>query len=184
MPRSFHCIACSLLLVSAPVAAAARQPAAANEQRREKIECSDVALTKEGELFGQLTNGDSKPIAGAKVWLLDGRREPVSAHTNESGRFGFKQLRPGVYSVQTGDAARVCRVWNAKSAPPKSISGVLLVADEGAVRGQFGPPPLLNGFVQHSKKFFAHPVGMVAIGAAIAAPIAIIAADDDDPASP
>lgn len=148
------------------------------------LKCENVALSSTGLLVGQVIDAQGKPLANAPVWLANADGEPVSARTDAAGRFAYKQLRGGVYYLAAGESIRMCRVWTNRAAPPKSLQQVMLVTDEKVVRGQMDPPPLLNGFVKKSKKFFAHPVGMVTLGAAIAAPIAIIATDDDDPASP
>ncbi len=150
------------------------------------LKCEDVSLSREGLLSGQMLNAQGAPIAGANVWLIGSSSEPVAARTNQEGRFAYKGVRGGVYYLNAGESVRMCRVWTEQAAPPKSLSGMLMVAEEPAVRAQMGPPPLVNGFVQKSKRFFAHPVGMVALGAAIAVPIAIVASqgDDDPPATP
>lgn len=142
---------------------------------------SDVALDSNGVLQGQVVDAQGNPIAAAPVWLLGGGPQAIEARTDNAGRFAYRGLKNGVYRVGTSEDVRMCRVWAAPAAPPSSTRGVMLVGDQAAVRGQHGPPPLLNGFVKRSKAFFAHPVGMVAIGAAIATPIAIVASDDDDP---
>ncbi|MCA9241914.1 MAG: carboxypeptidase regulatory-like domain-containing protein [Planctomycetales bacterium] len=148
------------------------------------LKCENVALSPEGLLVGQVIDAQGRPLAEASVWLASAAGKPVEARSDASGRFAYKQLRGGVYYLGAGETVRMCRVWTHRAAPPRSLRQVMLVTDEKVVRGQMGPPPLLNGFVQKSKKFFAHPVGMVALGAAIATPIAIVAAKDDDPSSP
>lgn len=144
----------------------------------------DLALSKEGLFEGQLLGAEGQPIAGGKVWLANAKLRPVAAVTDAQGRFAYRGLKRGVYCLQAGESLRVCRVWDHKAAPPKSLGALMIVADEAAVRGQSGPPPMLNTFVQRSKKFFSHPVGMVTLGAAIATPIVLSASDDDPPASP
>ena len=180
--RTVASLVALMLAMPTPVLSAAESTPAA---KAAPIVCQDLALSKAGLLQGQVLNPQGQPIADAKVWLGGSKGEPVAAGTDAQGRFAYKGLTRGVYYLQAGDALRVCRVWRHDAAPPKSIGGLLIVADEQAVRGQMGPPPLLNSFVSKSKKFFSHPVGMLTLGAAIATPIVLAATDDDDPpASP
>lgn len=162
--------------------AGAPQASVANRQTAvAQLNYQDLSLNQNGLLMGQVLDPQGKPIASAKVWLLDGVGQPTAAQTDRSGRFAYQQVKPGVYYLQTGNQVRVCRVWTHRAAPPKSLASLLMVADESTVRAQMGPPTMLNSFVQRSKKFFAHPAGMVTAGVLLATPIAIAASDDDDP---
>ncbi|MEO1497113.1 MAG: hypothetical protein AAFV43_08190, partial [Planctomycetota bacterium] len=53
------------------------------------------------------------------------------------------------------------------------------------VRGQRRPGPFVEGFVARSKALMANPVFVAAaVGTAVAVPVAIANADDDDAATP
>lgn len=170
------------LAVALAVASLKPAPLAADAPNGTRAHRSvDVALPPSGTLGGQLVDHAGRPITHGNVWLVDGRRKPIAAVTDAQGVYAFPKVSGGVYSLHAGDALQVCRVWPATAAPPKALSGVLLVANQDAVRAQHSAPPLVNGMVQGAKQFFASPAGMVAVGAAIATPIAI-AATDDDPA--
>ncbi|TWT66743.1 hypothetical protein Pla123a_46310 [Posidoniimonas polymericola] len=146
--------------------------------------CHDVALAKGGVLSGRVVDPNGQPVANGPVWLAATNQKPIAARTDAAGRFAFQNLPRGVFCLQAGDDLRVCRVWDEKAAPPKSLSGVLMVADGAAVRGQSSPPPMLNQFVQGAKRFFTRPIGVITLGAAIATPIVLSADNDDPPASP
>lgn len=168
-------VACPPVALGAEVAREAASPAP---------ECHDIALGQGGVLAGKVVDASGRPVADGPVWLGSPNREPIAARTDASGRFAFQNLPRGVFYLQAGEELQVCRVWEAKAAPPKAQAGLLIVADSDAVRGQMNPPPLLSKFVQGTKRFFTRPIGVLTIGAAIATPIALAADDDDPPASP
>jgi hypothetical protein len=85
-------------------------------------------------------------------------------------------LSGGVYELQTLASSDVCRVWAPRTAPPSAQDGVLLVTDDELARGQrgcFGEGGALS--------WLSNPwvLGGIVV-AAIAIPLGVAAADDDD----
>ena len=99
---------------------------------------SDVALSGDGKLLGQVVNPDGVPVADATVVLHRDATEVASAKTNEAGYFAVSNLRGGNYQLTSGETGGVYRVWTADSAPPAARSGVLLVRGQNVARGQNG----------------------------------------------
>jgi hypothetical protein len=140
----------------------------------------DVELRSGGMLVGQVLDAAAQPSPGTDVSILSDSEAIASTRTDESGRFAVAGLRGGVHQVHAGDAARVCRLWTPGTAPPKSTSTVQIVTGEDVVRGQWGPPPG-NGFLKKAKVWATNPfvVGGI-VAAAVAIPVALHNADDDD----
>lgn len=138
---------------------------------------SDVALTAEGTLRGQVVSAQGRGLAGVCVTVSHGAREVVSTMTGADGRFEVRGLKGGVLSVSAGEATAVCRAWTPGVAPPAARDQILLVSGQSQTLGQGG-----------LKAFFTNPwviAGIVA--AAIAIPVGIHNYNehhDDEPASP
>lgn len=161
--------------------AVSRQPPAAEPS--EQVQVVDVALHDDGMLIGQLVDASGKPTSGAKVRVgtADGRE--AEAITNADGGFAFKEVR-GVVRLESDSAQLVARCWTAEAAPPSSAPAVLLVARGDVARGQRYVGQGTQGFVTHTKRLFANPLFVAGVvGTAVAIPVAIHNADDDDPAS-
>ena len=131
----------------------------------------DVELGADGTLIGQVVDAQGNPIAGEAVSLMQGGRVVVNAKTSEAGYYTIQGLRGGLYHVSTKDSGQVCRLWTHKTAPPAAITQLLLVDGKQIQRGQrpigdIITNPLLVGLV---------------IAAAVAIPLAVANADDDDP---
>lgn len=144
----------------------------------------DVTLHQDGVLIGQLVGASGKPSADAKVrlTLVDGRT--AEAKTNADGGFAFKNVR-GVARLESDKTALVVRSWTSEAAPPNAAPAVLLVEGNEVARGQYHAGPIANGTVSRTKRLFANPLFVAGvIGTAVAIPVAIHnAGDDDDPAS-
>lgn len=104
-----------------------------------KPEIADVALRDGGVLLGQLVNTEGVALAGARVALRSGDRELGAGTTDQNGYFAFSGLRTGVYQLATAEGQATYRAWTAQAAPPGVQPGALLVAGNGAVRGQYRP---------------------------------------------
>ena len=55
--------------------------------------------------------------------------------TDERGMFAVQGLRGGLYTVNSGRAATLYRVWTADTAPPVAKQSVWLVSEGSVVRG-------------------------------------------------
>lgn len=174
----------ALTVAFAPSAVVAQESAVApmSDKQRQSL-AVDVALQPEGMLIGQLVASTGKPQADAEVKLMlaDGRE--AVAKTNKDGGFAFKGVR-GVAHLQTDNAAILVRSWAPGAAPPSATPAVLLIEGQDFVRGQRPAGPVAQGFVSHSKRLLANPLFVAGVvGTAVAIPVAIHNADDDDPAS-
>lgn len=99
---------------------------------------TDVALSPNGLLKGQVVDHQGRPLADRSVTILEQGREVARATTDAEGQFQVAGLKSGVYVVQSDDIVRVLRVWDAQLAPPAALNAAVLIAGEPTVRGQ-GP---------------------------------------------
>jgi hypothetical protein len=176
--------------------AAARQP----------TPVADVALGMDGLLTGQAINVQGKPLAAETVVISDGRQR-LSTTTDAKGQFKFSGLRGGPYTIYTSQQSYSCRAWKEGAAPPSATRGLLIVHGNETVLGQnrwergMGRrtnyaervycgdeigcgTPVTGGAFAGVREALQNPLvvgGIVA--AAVAIPVAIHNADDDDPAS-
>jgi hypothetical protein len=170
-------VALTPTLVQAEKAAIAAQPKASEAL------AVDVALHEDGLLIGQLVGASGKPSAETKVrlTLADGRKAETT--TNAEGGFAFKNVR-GVARLESDKTALIVRSWTNDAAPPSAAPAVLLVEGDEIARGQRYAGPAANGTVSHTKRLFANPLFVAgAVATAVAIPVALHNADDDDPAS-
>lgn len=147
----------------------------------------DVALRPGGVLVGQVTDQQGAVRAGTKVSVWQNEREVVVTATDANGIFAVKGLRGGQYQLLTHEGQAVCRFWAPETAPPAASDSVVLVTGQDLVRGQWAPPTVgtPSWATSYGGRWLdwvrSHPyitAGIVA--AAIAAPIAVAATDDDD----
>ncbi len=147
----------------------------------------DVALQTEGRLLGQLVDKQGRPLAATNIQLSDGRTQ-WRTQTDAQGRFQLAGLSGANYQLQVGGKIQSLRAWATGTAPPSAASDLLLVQDGEVILAQNCTSPACGSAVERLKRPFANPWvigGLVA--AAIAIPVAINNADDDDnnaPASP
>ncbi len=137
---------------------------------------SDVALSPEGTLRGQVMSPQGHGLPGVHVTVSSGTRDLGSTVTAADGRFEIRGLKGGVLTLTAETTRMTLRAWTATAAPPAARSNVLLVAGQSQTLGQSW-----RGF----KKVATNPwviAGVVA--AAVAIPVAIHNSNDDDPASP
>ncbi|QDV73500.1 hypothetical protein Spa11_16960 [Botrimarina mediterranea] len=174
--------AVALAVAMGPTLARAQNAVAAEHKAADAL-AVDVALHKDGLLIGQLVGASGKPSADATVrlTLADGRK--AEAKTNADGGFAFKNVR-GVARLESDKSALLVRSWTGGAAPPNATPAVLLVEGSEIARGQHYAGPVANSTVSHTKRLFANPLFLAGvIGTAVAIPVAIHNADDDDPAS-
>jgi hypothetical protein len=179
--RPFICLL-AFAVALAPTLARAENAVLAEKKTADAL-AVDVTLHKDGLLIGQLVGASGKPSADAAVrlTLADGRK--AEAKTNADGGFAFKNVR-GVARLESDKTALMVRSWTSEAAPPSAAPAVLLIEGSEIARGQHHAGPIANGAVGHSKRLFANPLFVAgAVATAVAIPVAIHNADDDDPAS-
>ncbi len=145
---------------------------------------ADVELSPEGELHAVICDEQGRPRAGVPVLLAVGTQSVATTKTDSAGVATFERIRPGTYELKGPGWNRSCRVWAHGTAPPAARSAVVVERHPVTVRGQIGPPLLgdSTGLLGLSPLL---TLGVIA--AAIAIPVGIAAANDDDnppPASP
>lgn len=181
LPRPFIGLL-AVVVALAPMLAHAENLSVAENKAADAL-AVDVTLHKDGLLIGQLVGASGKPSPDARVrlTLADGRT--AEAKTNSDGGFAFKNVR-GVARLESDKTALMVRSWTSEAAPPNAAPAVLLVEGGEIARGQRHAGPVANGAVSHSKRLFANPLFVAgAVATAVAIPVALHNADDDDPAS-
>ncbi len=138
---------------------------------------TDVALQNGGVLLGQVLNTSGAPQKDVPVSIRTGKQELGIAKTDANGYFAFSGLRGGTYQVVAADGLGAFRAWAPGTAPSGSQQGALLVAGRDLARGQFGCGPC-------GPPCWATLAVPAAIAAAIAIPVTIITADDNDDQRP
>lgn len=136
------CLLVALSTVLASHTALLAAPATRNLQPTD-----DVALQARGELRGQVLDSQGRPLALAKIALLERQRTVGYAKTDVSGRFVIHGVKPGAYQIQSEVGGKTVRVWAPQTAPPAAQQAVLIVADgavtrakgEGGTMQKYGP---------------------------------------------
>ena len=182
LPMAAILLACAGMLIPPSVVRAATTTAPSSPSAPAGA-VVDIALREGGALAGQVLDAQGNHLASTTVAIqsLDGL--VVTAVTDPAGRFEVTGLRGGTYRIATAHGAGTYRLWAPTTAPPSARPGVLLVAGDQQVLGQWGcyshDRPVL--------RFLSNPwviAGLVA--AAIAIPVAIHNSRDrdDGPTSP
>lgn len=144
----------------------------------------DVMLGNGGVLQGYVVDAQGVPVAKAPITLTTETGEAVVAIADAKGRFGFRGLEGAGYQLHTERGVVNCRAWAAAAAPPQSSATLLLVHDDQLVRGQWAAPPAVNGSVSRLKRAMTNPFFVATVvGAAVAIPVAIHNADEDNSGS-
>jgi hypothetical protein len=144
----------------------------------------DISLHNDAYVVGQFVSAEGVPVAGTEVrmTLTDGRT--ATTKTDAQGGFAFRGVTGAAY-LTAHNAEQVVRVWDAKTAPPKAAPAVLMVQHNEVARGQHYAGQNANNFINTSKRLMANPLFVAgAVATAVAIPVAIHNADDEDPASP
>ena len=79
---------------------------------------SDVALSPDGTLSGQLLSPQGHGLAGVHVVVSSGARDLGSTVTKTDGRFELRGMKGGVLTLAAGQTRTTVRVWTAEAAPP------------------------------------------------------------------
>ncbi len=141
----------------------------------------DLILAAEGVLQGYVVNAQGVPASNVEVTITTSSGEKVQARSDLKGRFGYRGLAGGTYQLATDHGVVNCRAWHATTAPPRAAATLLMVHDENLVRGQWSAPPGLNSGVSRMKRVMTNPFAVATIiGAAVAIPVAIHNANQDD----
>jgi hypothetical protein len=141
---------------------------------------SDVRLDRQGCLHVCVVDANGARCSDRPLEAQIHGTAPLSARTDARGEALVPLTRGCVVLVVCGEQARLCRVWTAEAAPPAATDGVLIV--ENAME-------VVRGHRNHLRELYdffeCRPLLAYSLAAlAIALPIALIADDDDVPASP
>jgi len=128
-----------------------------------QLAISDVELMPGGVLSGQVIDATGQPRLGQAIVVQQPGREPISARSDEQGRFRLNGLNAGLCSIECGEILLACRCWSPNTAPPVAKSELLLITGEPIERGQRSIGDLLSGPVL---------IGLI-IAAAVIIPIAV-----------
>jgi hypothetical protein len=161
-----------------PVSAAGAEPTRDYPNQRPAIK--DAALGKSGILRGSVYNAQGVPLPGVDVAVLTIDGKAVQSRTTEKGEFAVGGLKGGVYQVMAGQGSQVIRAWSEGTAPPTAQRQVLVISDPRVAVGQY-EPGTFGYFLQEAKYTLSNPLVMGGIiAAAVAIPVAIHNANDDD----
>lgn len=97
----------------------------------------ELQMDASGLIRGKVVDRQGKSLPNAEVKVSNRVGSAVSK-TDANGVFSVTGLSMGEYFIGVGSQSQKVRVWNAKTAPPKTAQAALLVVG-GAVRGQCGP---------------------------------------------
>jgi hypothetical protein len=141
----------------------------------------DISLSDNGLLIGRVLNSERQPQIGVDVAIYSANQPVAATRTDANGAFAVAGLRGGVHQIVASTNVRTCRLWAAGTAPPNAANAAHITSDSAIARGQWGPPPLTNQFVRKAKVLATNPfiIGG-AVAAAVAIPVAIHNADQDD----
>ena len=98
----------------------------------------DARLDKDGAFTGRTIQHDGTPVVGAIVVVRQGQAEIGQSVTDEHGNFAVKNLKSGVYEVNSGATTGSYRLWADGTAPPSAKPHGLLVLGQNGARGQYG----------------------------------------------
>jgi hypothetical protein len=141
----------------------------------------DVSL-RQGRLVGQFVNANGQAMSQQpfRITAID-QSVSLSSLTDKEGRFDVRLKDAGVYAITSADQSLLVRAWNPKLAPPTTKPGVLCVVDDDVQRGQSG---FMARVGNRLTPVLTKPIYIGAIAAtAIAIPVALDAADDDEDGS-
>ncbi len=145
----------------------------------------DIALRDGGVFVGQIVNPQGVALEGVSVALRCQSQPWVTTKTGKDGYFSFQGLRGGVYQLASSQGHGIYRAWMPGTAPPSAREGALLVIANPVTRGQNDPRYYEPGEHPRLRKFFTNPLVVAgAITTAVAVPVAIHNAEEDEPASP
>jgi len=114
----------------------------------------DAALKFGGVVQGSLISSAGEARADRPVHLVLRGKLLASTRTDAEGRFEFRGVQSGLYTLQAAGADRSYRLWSEAAAPPSAQSQILLLEEEQlvvrgkkGVGGAFAKPLLLGGLL-------------------------------------
>jgi hypothetical protein len=107
---------------------------------QEELHLQNVELTASGSLKGQLVTNAGQALPNVKITIRSQselQKVGQQITTDKDGRFQATGLKTGTLVLKADKETYAVRVWNAGTAPPKSISTIALVQTDGqeVVRG-------------------------------------------------
>lgn len=137
--RSFIATITMVSLVTSPVAMAVQPPPLIAAGRpAAKALVQDVALLAGNTLEIQIVDEQGKPHAGTPLQIRRAGKVLQESVTGRDGRLVVAPLAPGVYQIASGPRSGIYRLWAPRTAPPRAARGVLLIDQDGIVRGVGG----------------------------------------------
>ncbi len=144
----------------------------------------DGELREGGVLTGQVVTSQGTPVEGVTVALRCQSQPWVTTKTGKDGGFRFVGLRGGVYQLASSQGHGVYRAWMPGTAPPAAQENALLVVTAPLARGQNDPRYYEPTEHPRLRRFLTRPLVVAgAITTALAVPVAIHNAEEDEPAS-
>lgn len=137
--------ALAILVLAIPV-----QTFADTQTTKSAVGITDVALSANGALRGQIVQSSGQPVTNATVQVSHKGKVIAEIKTDASGRYAVKGLRSGLHVVKTSEGQQVCRFWTNHTAPAAARKSLVMSADSQVVRGQLlggGFGSLLGGAV-------------------------------------
>lgn len=96
----------------------------------------DVALDSTGVLRGTLTNSAGQPQKATELTVWQSGEVLKTVKSQDDGKFVIRDLRPGLYEINTARSLGLYRVWPARSAPPAAQPAALIVEGDTVIRAQ------------------------------------------------
>jgi hypothetical protein len=96
----------------------------------------DVVLDGQGVLHGTLTSSQGQPQGSTEVVVRRGGATVLTTKTQADGGFIVRDLRPGLYEINTDRSCGLYRVWAPQSAPPAAQQAALIVQRTTVIRAQ------------------------------------------------
>jgi hypothetical protein len=101
-----------------------------------EVTARDVVLDDQGLLHGTLTNAQGHPQAATELVIRRGGNLLTTIKSQTDGRFVVRDLRPGLYEINTDRSYGLFRVWTPQSAPPVAQPAALIVQRTSVIRAQ------------------------------------------------
>jgi hypothetical protein len=101
-----------------------------------EVTARDVVLDDQGVLHGTLTNAQGQPRATTELVVRHGGKQLTTTRSESNGKFAIRNLRPGLYEINTDRSYGLYRIWAPRSAPPVAQRGALIVERATVIRAQ------------------------------------------------
>ena len=101
------------------------------------VRLQNIELNTAGVVEGRLTDDQGNPIANRKIQIRT-TSEVLDKVTDKNGAFTVSSPKGGSCAITVGKQTYACRVWQHKTAPPRSLTSFFIVHNDGpVVRGQY-----------------------------------------------